>query len=152
MSDTFISALNRVVQVLDLVRYQPPAIQAAISQGADPALLIFDFRLASSREYHLSFTGDIGPDFALSTRVDISLDGEGDIKVRVSYPAGNGNVSQCLARLSAHSSVLFSVAQAEEILRQSVSSARNRPTRYLLGECAERADAERQEWRVANAV
>jgi len=29
MSDTFISALNRIVQVLDLVRYQPPAIQAA---------------------------------------------------------------------------------------------------------------------------
>lgn len=144
MSDILVSALNRIVQVLNLVPDQPRNIQDAIARdrGVDPGLLIFEFGRSAGGFPLVRFTGDLGSDFVLKTRVDISLDSDENIKVRASYAAGNGSVSDCLARLSAHSSVLFSVSQAETILRQALVSLHSNPRYSMRGsllECEERA-------------
>lgn len=156
MSDILVSALNRIVQTMNLGALQPNNIQDAISRGADPALLIFDFGLSAGGLPQVSFTGDIGPDFTLSTHVDLSLDSDENIKVRVSYAAGNGSVSDCLACLSSHSSVLASVSQAETILRQALVSLHTNVTytsahrmRGILLACEDRA---RDNWRLAKNI
>lgn len=153
-SDTFLRRLNRIVDLLDLVRYQDTETQRAISLGCDPAFLILDFHAASSPGFpalhSVSYAGDIGPDWGLTTRVIFSVNSDFDVKAEVSWPSGNGSISESLARLAAHSEAVFKMSQVEAILNLSLidlggRSKQENVARGTIGEFAERAREEKSQ-------